>query len=203
MPDIFQTVKYICNDWVPSPRRYISQIQVLHLATIQHTARRVNLHSVIKHIYMNFTPQFQIVPMNQCIHDSLKDSRIRIIRHLNPSVSCLSPCFLRISGNKTHAVLQKIYQTATVFFIINMTAYIRLGNESVPADNITLKRLVLQGTNRSYDSLVSNYKFNSIYQAWCLVQPIPSRTKNSRMTNGRLIRQQCPCICKIPLFVYI
>ena len=31
----------------------------------------------------------------------------------------------------------------------NMTAYIRLGNESVPADNITLKRLVLQGTNRS------------------------------------------------------
>ncbi len=41
----------------------------------------------------------------------------------------------------------------------NMTAYIRLGNESVPADNITLKRLVLQGTNRSYDSLISNYKF--------------------------------------------
>ena len=41
----------------------------------------------------------------------------------------------------------------------NMTAYIRVGNECVPADNITLKRLVLQGTNRSYDSLVSNYKF--------------------------------------------
>ena len=44
----------------------------------------------------------------------------------------------------------------------NMTAYIRLGNESVPADNITLKRLVLQGTNRSYDSLVSNYKFKNM-----------------------------------------
>lgn len=43
-----------------------------------------------------------------------------------------------------------------------MTAYIRLGNESVPADNITLKRLVLQGTNRSYDSLVSNYKFKNM-----------------------------------------
>ena len=41
----------------------------------------------------------------------------------------------------------------------NMTAYIRLGNESVPADNVAFKRLVLQGTNRSYDSLVSNYKF--------------------------------------------
>ena len=44
----------------------------------------------------------------------------------------------------------------------NMTAYVRLGNESVPADNITLKRLVLQGTNRSYDSLVSNYKFTNM-----------------------------------------
>ena len=44
----------------------------------------------------------------------------------------------------------------------NMTAYIRLGNESVPADNITLKRLVLKGTNRSYDSLVSNYKFTNM-----------------------------------------
>ena len=44
----------------------------------------------------------------------------------------------------------------------NMTAYIRLGNESVPADNITLKRLVLQGTNHSYDSLTSNYKFTNM-----------------------------------------
>lgn len=44
----------------------------------------------------------------------------------------------------------------------NMTAYIRLGNESVPADNIMLKRLVLQGTHQSYDSLVSNYKFSNM-----------------------------------------
>lgn len=44
----------------------------------------------------------------------------------------------------------------------NMTAYIRLGNESVPADNITLKRLVLQGTNRSYDSLISEQNFENM-----------------------------------------
>lgn len=43
-----------------------------------------------------------------------------------------------------------------------MTAYIRVGNESVPADNIMLKRLVLQGTNHSYDSLASNYKFKNM-----------------------------------------
>ncbi len=44
----------------------------------------------------------------------------------------------------------------------NRTAYIRLGNESVPADNITLKRLVLRGANRSYDSLVSEYNFENM-----------------------------------------
>lgn len=44
----------------------------------------------------------------------------------------------------------------------NHTAYIRLGNESVPADNITLKRLVLQGANRSYDSLISEYNFENM-----------------------------------------
>ena len=44
----------------------------------------------------------------------------------------------------------------------NRTAYIRLGIESVPADNITLKRLVLQGTNRSYDSLISEHNFENM-----------------------------------------
>lgn len=37
----------------------------------------------------------------------------------------------------------------------NMTAYIRLGNKSVPADNITLKRMILRRTNHSYGSFVS------------------------------------------------
>ena len=36
------------------------------------------------------------------------------------------------------------------------------GNKSVLADNITLKRLVLQGAHRFYDSLVSNYKFVNV-----------------------------------------
>lgn len=59
----------------------------------------------------------------------------------------------------------------------NRTAYVRLGNESVPADNITLKRLVLKGTNRSYDSLLSEHKFEnmaftklrSIYNNWIYI----------------------------------
>lgn len=36
-------------------------------------------------------------------------------------------------------------------------AYIRIGNESIPADSTDLKRLVMRGKNTSFDSLVSTY----------------------------------------------
>ena len=70
-----------------------------------------------------------------------------------------------IEDNKKLILLDVYAGKETPYYYVgegNMTAYIRLGNESVPADNITLKRLVLQGTNRSYDSLVSNYKFKNM-----------------------------------------
>lgn len=71
----------------------------------------------------------------------------------------------RVEGNKKLLLLDVYAGKETPYYYVgegNMTAYIRLGNESVPADNITLKRLVLQGTNRSYDSLVSSYKFKNM-----------------------------------------
>lgn len=40
-----------------------------------------------------------------------------------------------------------------------MTAYVRLGNESVPASVMEIRELVLRGTHQSYDSLVSKYSF--------------------------------------------
>ena len=43
----------------------------------------------------------------------------------------------------------------------NHVAYARIGNESVPADSITLKRLVLHGSNTTFDSLVSPYPFRN------------------------------------------
>lgn len=38
------------------------------------------------------------------------------------------------------------------------TAYVRIGNESVTANSIDLKRLVLRGKNKSFDSLTSDFK---------------------------------------------
>ena len=41
-------------------------------------------------------------------------------------------------------------------------AFVRIGNESVTADRIQLKALVLKGSGRTYDSLPSNYKFEDM-----------------------------------------
>lgn len=40
-------------------------------------------------------------------------------------------------------------------------AFCRLGNESVPATANTLRELVLRGTHQSYDSLLTDYKFDN------------------------------------------
>lgn len=42
----------------------------------------------------------------------------------------------------------------------NYTTYVRIGNESVMATATDLKRLVLRGKNRTYDSLVTDYNFD-------------------------------------------
>ncbi|HBN85704.1 MAG TPA: AAA family ATPase, partial [Clostridiales bacterium] len=41
----------------------------------------------------------------------------------------------------------------------NRVSYIRIGSQSVPAGAMDLKRLVLQGSNKTYDSLTSQYKY--------------------------------------------
>ena len=41
-------------------------------------------------------------------------------------------------------------------------AFVRIGNESVVADRIQLKSLVLKGAGRTYDSLPSNYRFEDM-----------------------------------------
>lgn len=41
-------------------------------------------------------------------------------------------------------------------------AFMRIGNESVTADRIQLKALVLKGSGRTYDSLPSNYRFEDM-----------------------------------------
>lgn len=68
--------------------------------------------------------------------------------------------------DKKKLVLLHIYSgQETPYYYIGdkqRLAFIRVGNESVIADRIQLKSLVLKGSGRTYDSLQSNYKFEDM-----------------------------------------
>lgn len=87
-------------------------------------------------------------------------------------------------------------------------AYYRMGNESIPVTAIKLRELVLRGTNRSFDSLSTDYKFENYdfsrlrsvfhsrtgkeftendYESWGIVD------RNGKLTNaGALIANESP-----------
>lgn len=93
----------------------------------------------------------------------------------------------------------------------NYTAYVRIGNESVMATATDLKRLVLRGKNRTYDSLVTDYSFDD-YSFSKLKAAYYKKTKksmemkdfesfgivdkNGMLTNaGALLADESPIYC--------
>jgi predicted HTH transcriptional regulator len=68
-------------------------------------------------------------------------------------------CFLRVVIGKKLILLNVLAGEETPYYYASdgvMEAYVRLGNESVKADSIEMKRLVLRGKNSSFDSLSTN-----------------------------------------------
>ena len=95
----------------------------------------------------------------------------------------------------------------------NYTAYVRIGNESVIATATDLKRLVLRGKNKTYDSLVTDYSFDD-YSFSKLKAAYYKKTKKSMemkdfesfgivdksgmLTNaGALLADESPIYCSI------
>ncbi len=90
----------------------------------------------------------------------------------------------------------------------NRVAYVRVGNESIPADATALKRLVLRGTNMTYDSVVSSYarqdfsftKLRSVYRMRTGAELTDSdfisfelADENGKLTNaGALLADESP-----------
>ena len=60
-----------------------------------------------------------------------------------------------------------------------------LGNESVPADSITSKRLVLKGSGKTYDSLSSGYKFSE--SAFTKLRSVFRTRVNTELTDSDFI----------------
>lgn len=66
---------------------------------------------------------------------------------------------------KQFIVLQVKPGSETPYYYVgdgSMAAYIRIGNESVPANAMVLRRLVLHGSGKHYDALPSRYKIGSL-----------------------------------------
>ena len=72
--------------------------------------------------------------------------------------------FREIDGKKL-LVLNVFAGQETPYYYIGdkqRIAYVRIGNESVVADRLQLKNLVMKGSGRTYDSLPSSYKFEDM-----------------------------------------
>jgi len=62
--------------------------------------------------------------------------------------------------NKQFIILKVPVGMETPYYYIgdgNRIAFVRVGNESVPAGALDLKRLVLRGSSKTFDSLISQY----------------------------------------------
>lgn len=82
--------------------------------------------------------------------------------HLDP-VPLFKLDFYKHEDEKVLIVLQIFKGDDTPYFYKDsgvLEAYTRIGNESVKASSIELKRLVLKGMNQTYDTRPSSYKFN-------------------------------------------
>ena len=73
--------------------------------------------------------------------------------------------FHATEDGKELIILQVAQGKETPYYYIgdgNRQTFIRIGNESVPADRSSMKRLVLKGCGSSFDSMLSQYKFQNM-----------------------------------------
>lgn len=119
--------------------------------------------------------------------------------------------FYKTSDNRKLIILEVHKGEETPYYYSadgTTEAYMRVGNESIPASATDLKRLVLRGRNSSYDSLVSSYnaadysfsKVRERYKTWT-GKSLPEESliswgmqdENGKLTNaGALLADESP-----------
>ena len=105
------------------------------------------------------TDNNEIVGLQDPESDAEKISEI-IKNRLDP-IPEFKLIFRKTEDEKTLIILDVSKGEETPYYYSGdgvLEAYVRVGNESVKATSTELKRLVLRGSNTSYDSRISNYK---------------------------------------------
>ena len=86
------------------------------------------------------------------------------IKTLIDPVPSIDLTFKEINGKKLILLQVQAGQETPYYYIGDKQrlAYIRIGNESVIADRLQLKRLVMKGAGCTYDSMLSPYEFKNL-----------------------------------------
>ena len=108
-------------------------------------------------IYFGITDDKDIKGLNNAQYDAEKISEL-IHARITPLPYFVLSAF-KIEGNDILAVKVSAGDTTPYFYQSDgtVTAYIRIGNRSVPADSNRLRELVLKGKNLSFDSLPTEF----------------------------------------------
>ena len=96
--------------------------------------------------------------------DNAKEDSEKISEAIKAKLDPVPQVILKIKeeNNKKFILLQIFSGMETPYYYVSdgsRIAFVRIGNESVPANAADLKRLVLNGSGKTYDSLTSPYKF--------------------------------------------
>ena len=118
-----------------------------------------------------------------------KDSEI-ISEQIKQKMDPIPQTVLEIhkENGKTFILLKVVAGQETPYYYVadgNRIAFVRIGNESVPADAITLKRLVLKGSVKTYDSLSSGYRFSE--SAFTKLRSVFKTRVNTELTDSDFI----------------
>lgn len=147
------------------------------------------------------------------LEDAKSDSEF-ISQKIKERISPFPEIIMKLHTTESGKELLTVYvpagnETPYYYAADGMTeAYIRIGNESVIADSIELKRLVLRGRNSSYDSLLSPYRFDDYsfsklrerYKVWngrsmseSMFESFGIRDADGNLTNaGALLADESP-----------
>lgn len=84
---------------------------------------------------------------------------------MEPVPECnLSIHSVEVAGSEKHIIILKVFagKESPYYYFGDgtRTAFVRVGNESIPADAVTLKRLILSSNQQSWDSLKTSYESN-------------------------------------------
>lgn len=113
-------------------------------------------------LIFGITDEDDVVGLLDAEGDAEKISEI-IKTHLNP-IPNFKLSFENVDDKKI--VIVEVYTGSETPYYYegdgNLTAFVRVGNESIPATPVQLRELVLKGSGRTYDSLKSSYDFDKM-----------------------------------------